>query len=291
MLIIHLKAHWQLERKDKMATRSTTKDLSDGIEVALDASETASKVTQEYNSVKEQFEVVNIQAKRIYQSVSIIFGSAILAAVISIGAGLLMYYKALGTLRTNSNMAIESLAIFTENVSSLDKSIQTVETNTQNQEIIKKSLEDIGVAASTAIKDISNAEKKYNQAIKISIQDTERMVKNFAETTLVDLKTQADQTQIALSEQIKEIQKFFEPEIVDGEIDTNSKDNIVTVGQFEDLEKKVDRVILLQKELTAQIMEMTRLQQVAAVQRQKQAAARKKETSKPKPKVNPLKFP
>ena len=62
-----------------MATRSTTKDLSDGIEVALDASETASKVTQEFNAVKEQFEVVNIQAKRIYQSVTIIFGSAILA--------------------------------------------------------------------------------------------------------------------------------------------------------------------------------------------------------------------
>ena len=195
-----------------MATRSTNKDLSDGIEVALDASETASKVTQEYNSVKEQFEVVNIQAKRIYQSVSIIFGSAIVAAVISLGAGLLMYYKALGTLRTNSNMAIESLAIFTENVSSLDKSIKTVETNTENQELIKLSPQDIKAAAEKASKDLSNAEKKYNQAIKISIQDTERMVKNFAETTLVDLKTQADQTQIQLSEQIGEIQKFFEPE-------------------------------------------------------------------------------
>ena len=83
-----------------MAKSSTNKDLSDGIEVALDASETASKVTQEYNSVKEQFEVVNIQAKRIYQSVSIIFGSAIVAAVL-FGRGLLMYYKALGTLKTN----------------------------------------------------------------------------------------------------------------------------------------------------------------------------------------------
>ena len=48
-----------------MAKSSTNKDLSDGIEVALDASETASKVTQEYNSVKEQFEVVNIHQKKI----------------------------------------------------------------------------------------------------------------------------------------------------------------------------------------------------------------------------------
>ena len=43
------------------------------------------------------------------------------------------------------------------------------------------------------------------------------------------------------------------------------------------------------KELTAQLMEMTRMQQVAAVQRQKQAAQKKKDP--PKPPVNPLKFP
>ena len=64
-----MKVKYKLGRDDKMAKSSTNKDLSDGIEVALDASETASKVHR-YNSVKEQFEVVNIQAKRIYQSVA-----------------------------------------------------------------------------------------------------------------------------------------------------------------------------------------------------------------------------
>jgi hypothetical protein len=71
-----------------------------------------------------------------------------------------MYYKALGTLRTNSNMAIESLAIFTENVSTLDQSVKTVETNTANQEIIKNSLGDVRSAAEKASKDIASAEKK-----------------------------------------------------------------------------------------------------------------------------------
>ena len=192
-----------------MATRSGGKELENGIQVALDAADTASGVTEEFNNVREQFEVVNIQAKRIYQSVLIIFVSAIVAAIISLGAGLLMYYKALGTLRTNSNMAIESLAIFTENVSTLDKSVKTVETNTANQEIIKNSLGDIRSAAEKASKDIAAAERKYNQAIKLSVQDTERVIKEFAETTLVDLKTQSDLTQMALSEQIMGIQKFF----------------------------------------------------------------------------------
>jgi hypothetical protein len=247
-----------------MATRSADKDLENGIKVALDAADTASGVTEEFNNVREQFEVVNIQAKRIYQSVLIVFVSAVVAAIISIGAGLLMYYKALGTLRTNSNMAIESLAIFTENVSTLDQSVKTVETNTANQEIIKNSLGDIRSAAEKASKDIAAAEKKYNQAIKLSVQDTERVIKEFAETTLVDLKSQSDLTQIELSEQIQGIQKFFasDPSEEGGEDDTG--DNIVTYKQFLVLENKVDQLIVLQKELAANMMEMNRVKQVAA---------------------------
>ncbi len=268
-----------------MATRSGDKDLENGIKVALDAADTASGVTEEFNNVREQFEVVNIQAKRIYQSVLIIFVSAIVAAIISLGAGLLMYYKALGTLRTNSNMAIESLAIFTENVSTLDKSVKTVETNTANQEIIKNSLGDIRSAAEKASNDIAAAERKYNQAIKLSVQDTERVIKEFAETTLVDLKTQSDLTQMALSEQIQGIQKFFEPDPSEDDGEMDGGDNIVTYKQFMVLENKVDQLIVLQKELAANMMEMNRIKQVEA--------QRKKATPKvaKKAPVNPLKFP
>ena len=268
-----------------MATRSGGKELENGIQVALDAADTASGVTEEFNNVREQFEVVNIQAKRIYQSVLIIFVSAIVAAIISLGAGLLMYYKALGTLRTNSNMAIESLAIFTENVSTLDKSVKTVETNTANQEIIKNSLGDIRSAAEKASNDIAAAERKYNQAIKLSVQDTERVIKEFAETTLVDLKTQSDLTQMALSEQIQGIQKFFEPDPSEEDGEMDGGDNIVTYKQFMVLENKVDQLIVLQKELAANMMEMNRIKQVEA--------QRKKATPKvaKKAPVNPLKFP
>ena len=145
-------------------------------------------------------------------------------------------------------MAIESLAIFTENVSSLDKSVKTVETNTANQEIIKNSLGDIRSAAEKASKDIASAERKYNQAIKLSVQDTERVIKDFAETTLVDLKTQADLTQIALSEQIQGIQKFFASDSSEEEGGVDAGDNIVTYKQFQALEIKVDQLIVLQKE-------------------------------------------
>ena len=75
-----------------MATKPSKSDLADSVQIALDAADTATGVTEEFNSIKEQFEVVNIQAKRIHQSVTIIFVSAISAAIISLAAGFLMYY-------------------------------------------------------------------------------------------------------------------------------------------------------------------------------------------------------
>ena len=271
-----------------MATKPSKSDLADSVQIALDAADTATGVTEEFNSIKEQFEVVNIQAKRIHQSVTIIFVSAIAAAIISLAAGFLMYYKSLGTLQTNSNMAIESIAIFTENVSSLDEAIQTVETNTQNQETIKETLAELRGAAEKASEDITSADKRYNQAIKMSVQDTERLIQDFAENTLSDLKSQSDLSQVALSEQILEIQKFFAPkqEPEDGEeTGINPEDTLVTLKQFKALEKKVDELIMLQKEIATNVLEINR---VRKAQVKKKVSAPKPQ---PKPKPNPLKFP
>ena len=165
--------------------------MEDSIQVALDAADTAAGVTEEFNNIKEQFEVQNIQAKRIYQSITIIFASSIAAALISLTVGFFMYYKALSTLQTNSNMAIESIAIFSENVAELAKAVQTVEQNTANQETIKTTLADLENSAAKAIEDVANADKRYNNAIKLSITETERVINDFASTTLMELKDQS----------------------------------------------------------------------------------------------------
>ena len=130
--------------------------------------------------------------------------------------------------------------------------------------------------------------KKYNQAIKISVSDTERVIRDFAENTLLDLKPSSDATQRELSEQIRGIQKYFNPDIGDETGEVEAGDNIVTFKQFQALETKVDQLILLQKELAANVMEMNRVRQVQA---QKQRAEAAKTKSTPKPPVNPLKFP
>ena len=271
-----------------MATKPSKSDLTDSVQIALDAADTATGVTEEFNSIKEQFEVVNIQAKRIHQSVTIIFASAIAAAVISLAAGFLMYYKSLGTLQTNSNMAIESIAIFTEQVSALDKSIKTVETNTQNQETIKATLSELKGATETASRELSDADKRFNQGIKIGVQDTERLIKEFAETTLEDLKSQSEISQQTLSEQISTIEKFFAPKETSDEgevLEVSQEDALVTMKDFQILENKVDELILLQKEVAAKMLEMNRVRQAQAKQKKKAPKAT------PKPKPNPLKFP
>jgi hypothetical protein len=270
-----------------MAASSSKPTVEDSIQVALDAADTAAGVTEEFNTIKEQFEVQNIQAKRIYQSITIIFASSIAAALISLTVGFFMYYKALSTLQTNSNMAIESIAIFSENVGELAKAVKTVESNTENQETIKATLSALEGAALKASEDVSGADARYNNAIKIGITETERVIQDFASTTLEELKDQSFDTQIKLSEQIAEIKSIFEPSTPEEGEDPMEQevDNLVKSSQIEALEAKIDELMLLQKDIAAKLLEEQRKAEV-------QAKA-KKSTPKPAPKPasNPLKFP
>ena len=269
-----------------MAAKTTSNDdIQDSIQVALDAADTAAGVTEEFNTLKEQFEVVNIQAKRIYNSVLIIFLSAIAAGVLSLGAALLMYYKTLGTLQTNANVSIEALAVFTENVAKLDKSLETVESNAENQNIIKTSLDNIKSASEKASKDLSGAESRYSKAIKISVQDTENLIKQFATTTLESIQSKNAATQEQLLSQITNIEQFFSKKSAEENEGNTEVDSIVTYRQFQVLENKVDQLMMLQKELTANIIEMNRAAKAAAV---KKKVAPKKVVAKPAP--NPFKL-
>lgn len=173
-----------------MAAKTTPKDnIQDSINVALDAADTAAQVTEEFHKLREQFEVVNIQAKRIYNSVMIIFISSIVAGLVSLGAASLMYYKALGTLKTNSNVSIEALAIFTENVAKLDDSINLVKDNVENQELIKSTLVDLEASAKQAVDNIMSSEVKYSKAIKLTVREVEGLIQQFATTTLESIQS------------------------------------------------------------------------------------------------------
>ena len=267
-----------------MAAKITPKEnIQESIQVALDAADTAGEVTEEFHNLKEQFEVVNIQAKRIYNSVMIIFISSVAAGIVSLGAASLMYYKALGTLKTNSNVSIEALAIFTENVAKLDESIKLVKENTENQAAIKSTLVDLDVAAKQAIDDITGAEVKYSKSVKLTVKEVESLIQQFAVTTLESIQSKTELTQNKLGLQISNMEKFF---LQADETKAASGNSIVTYKQFQAVENKVDQLITLQTELSAKIFEMNKAAKAAA---KKKALPTKK--SKPKPAPNTLKFP
>jgi hypothetical protein len=142
-------------------------------------------------------------------------------------------------------------------------------------------------AALKASEDVSSADARYNNAIKIGITETERLIQQFATTTLEELKGQSFEVQTEISNKIAEIQKIFEPVETDS-VDANALqevDNLVKSSQIEALDAKIDELMLLQKDIAAKLLEEKRKAEV-------QAKA-KKSTQKPKakPAVNPLKFP
>ena len=275
-----------------MAKAPSKSTIEESITVALDAADTAATVTEEFNGIKEQFEVVNIQAKRIYQSVLIIFVSSIIAACVSGIAAFTIYFKSLSELDTSNRMAIESIAIFTERVGALETAMATIDTNTKNQETIKNTLDTLQDAALKASDDVASADQRYNQAIKIGVTETERLINQFTTSTLSKLSDQVSEDTAELRSLVAEMQKLAEvspdeapsqaPEMKP-EIDISTP---VEADKLDELKVKFDEMLLLQKEIAAKLLEMERKARTPA----KTAKVTKKPTQTKKAE-NPLKFP
>lgn len=275
-----------------MAKAPSKSTIEESITVALDAADTAATVTEEFNGIKEQFEVVNIQAKRIYQSVLIIFVSSIIAACVSGIAAFTIYFKSLSELDTSNRMAIESIAIFTERVGALETAMATIETNTKNQETIKNTLDTLQDAALKASDDVASADQRYNQAIKIGVTETERLINQFTTSTLSKLSDQVSEDTAELRSLVAEMQKLAEispdeapsqaPEMKP-EIDISTP---VEADKLDELKVKFDEMLLLQKEIAAKLLEMERKARTPA----KTSKATKK-PAQTKKAENPLKFP
>jgi len=275
-----------------MAKAPSKSTIEESITVALDAADTAATVTEEFNGIKEQFEVVNIQAKRIYQSVLIIFVSSIIAACVSGIAAFTIYFKSLSELDTSNRMAIESIAIFTERVGALETAMATIDTNTKNQETIKNTLDTLQDAALKASDDVASADQRYNQAIKIGVTETERLINQFTTSTLSKLSDQVSEDTAELRSLVAEMQKLAEgspdeapsqaPEMKP-EIDISTP---VEADKLDELKVKFDEMLLLQKEIAAKLLEMERKARTPA-----KTAKITKKPAQTKKAENPLKFP
>ena len=266
-----------------MSNKSSKQAVEDSIQVALDAADTATNVAEEFNGIKEQFEVVNIQAKRIYQTVSIIFISSITAATLAILFGALIYYKNLSTVKENSALALEATAILVESMSELEAGLGLVEENLATQTQIKEILSKVEEAVGKASSDLSGAELRYNAAIKQSMLETERLMKQFFERTPAinsDINQGVDAEILA---SLKLLKSSLLPIPDTGESASNKVPQVPVNLTLQQIQQSVDEMILLQKDMAAKILDANRQASTSKVKKTVRKAA-----PKPKPETNPL---
>ena len=133
---------------------------------------------------------------------------------------------------------------------------------------------------------------RYNQAIKIGVTETERLINQFTTSTLSKLSDQVNEDTAELRSLVAEMQKLAEispdeapsqaPEMKP-EIDISTP---VEADKLDELKVKFDEMLLLQKEIAAKLLEMERKARTPA----KTSKATKK-PAQTKKAENPLKFP
>ena len=266
-----------------MPNKPSKQAVEDSIQVALDAADTATNVAEEFNGIKEQFEVVNIQAKRIYQSVSIIFISSIAAASVAILVGSLIYYKNLSTVKENSAMALEAVAILVDSMSELEAGLGLVEANLANQTEIKSILNTLEEAAVKASSDLSGAEQRYNAAIKQNILDTERLMKEFLEMGTSTNSDDVGGANAEILESLNLLKASLLPNDDPDEDNGNQVSQVPVNSTLQQIQQRIDEMIMLQKDMAAKMLEANRQSSTPKVKKTVRKVA-----PKPKPQTNPL---
>jgi len=263
-----------------MTKSSSKQTIEDSIQVALDAADTATNVVEQFNKVNQEFEVVNIHAKRIYQSVSIIFVSAISAAVISTLIGFVMYYKNLSTLKESAEMNVKAVALLAENITELRDGLGLLEENVNNQEGILASMDQLQSAAAAATKNISNAETRYKSAIKQSVTETNDLLNSFVQKVSETIDLESKKINGEILTQLDVIKKSLTGDPIDEPGPSDSANRKISLELIYD---RMDEIIFLQKDIAAKILEANRL-----ANKPKASLTPKKLSVQPKVQPNPL---
>lgn len=106
---------------------TSTQAIEESIKIALDAADTATGITAEFETIRSQFDQARKEVKTVNRHALGIFASSVVAIVIATGAASFMYFRTLGEMRAASTTTMEGLLIFAENVDKLVVAIDKVE--------------------------------------------------------------------------------------------------------------------------------------------------------------------
>ena len=117
---------------------NTVNEVQESIKIALDAADAATDVTSEYNKIKNENKKLEASVKQVHKFTTIIFGISILAAVIGLSLTALIYSRTMNELSAMTSTSREALVVFAENVDTVNKSIESLNSSMKTQtELLK----------------------------------------------------------------------------------------------------------------------------------------------------------
>lgn len=144
---------------------TSTKAIEESIKIALDAADTATGVTAEFEKIRTQYEQARKEVKRVNRHAIGIFASSVVAILIATGAAGFMYYRTLGEMRASNSTTLEGLLIFAENVDKLVVAIGRIETLEQTNARLLEALQ----ATTTSVDGLAQAMAEQPEAIRAQI--------------------------------------------------------------------------------------------------------------------------
>ena len=96
-----------------------TQAIEESIKIALDAADTATGVTAEFQTIRNDYAKVGGEVRKLYRYTATVFASSLVAAGGAMVVAAMMYYRTLGEMQTANASALEAVVLFAENVDRL----------------------------------------------------------------------------------------------------------------------------------------------------------------------------
>jgi hypothetical protein len=96
-----------------------TQAIEESIKIALDAADTATGVTAEFQTIRSDYAKVGGEVRKLYRYTATVFASSLVAAGAAMVVATMMYYRTLGEMQTANTSALEAVILFAENVDRL----------------------------------------------------------------------------------------------------------------------------------------------------------------------------
>lgn len=144
---------------------TSIKAIEESIKIALDAADTATGVTAEFETIRTQYDQARKEVKRVNRHAIGIFASSVIAILIATAAAGFMYYRTLGEMRASNSTTLEGLLIFAENVDKLVVAIGRIEALEQTNARLLEALQ----ATTTSIDGLAQAMAAQPEAIGAQI--------------------------------------------------------------------------------------------------------------------------